>query len=256
MSRLSLACILCGAFAFLSGQVQPAAPHFGAVSIRIQRSDYEEAVRSHGPVYPGGRYANHSAVLWSLITFAHPQFMFPGKTIVGLPDWAGGKDGAVFDIEAVPAVGTSPDLTTMRRMMDGVLVERFGLRYHIEQHTMPVFLLKTSDAGSHYMKPSPPGQQSLKVSFGSQGVYGRGISMDDLAGTAAAFFFDRPILNRTGLSGFYDIEMPPPPGVYMGRFDNKSLTMHELEMLGFELVSQQADVPVMVIDHVAKPTPN
>jgi len=38
--------------------------------------------------------------------------------------------------------------------------------------------------------------------------------------------------------------------------DNRSAIEREVDRLGMKLVAGKADVPVMVVDHVAMPTPN
>jgi len=237
---------------------------FGAVSIKIQPPGYrpprEEAI---GPVRPCGRYSNQHAILWTLITFAHPQYQFPGKTVVGLPDWAFGRPGSVMDFEAVPEAGTSPDLTQMQQMMDSALADRFGLKFHMEKRRMPVLFLELSPGGPRLVNPSPPGQQSLLLRIGPSAIFGRGASMDELAGLIGTHFETKPVLNRTGLEGFYDIDLAPPPRspsggpiARMDAGDNRSAIEREVDRLGMKLVAGKADVPVMVVDHVAMPTPN
>lgn len=139
--------------------------------------------------------------------------------------------------------------------MDAVLAERFGLKYHIENRRMPVLFLEVDRGGPHYLKPSPSGEQSLDLRLGMK-VYGRGVSMDELAAKAGSYFLGRPTLNRTSLNGFYDIDTPAPGGAYMGRDANQSRMMRQLKQMGLKLVSGKADVPVIVVDHVTMPTPN
>lgn len=229
---------------------------FGAVSIKREPPDYRLQTPAHGPVWPGGRYSDRQAILWSLIVFAHPQYVYPEKTIVGLPGWAYGQDGAWFDIDAVPEAGTSPTLAQMQQMMDAVLADRFQLRYHIEHRPMKVYFLEVGPGGTHHIAPAQPGDQSLQFRAGDTGIFARGASMDELAGRMGSYYMDRPLLNRTGLNGFYDIDYQPHSGGYFSRQDRQSRAQNLLEQMGFKLVAGKADVPVMVVDHVAMPTAN
>lgn len=244
----------------LCGQVGPALPRFAAVSIKTQPPSYRlPRGEQIGPVRAGGKYIDEHAILWTLIAFAHPQCLIPGKTVVGLPDWAYGRPGAIFDFAAVPAAGTSPDVAQMQQMMDVVLADRFQLEYRMEHRTMPVFFLEVAPGGPQIMKASKPGQQSLLLRVGPGAILARGASLDQIAGVIGSHFEDRPVLNRTGLEGFYDIDLKPPArtlGARSGEEDNRSDIERELSALGLKLVAGRAEVPVMVVVHVSMPTPN
>lgn len=165
---------------------QATAPlQFGVVSIRVQPPGYRSEAPTHGPVYPGGKFIDHHAGLWTLISFAHPQYVYPEKTIVGLPRWAYGS--VLLDVECIPEAGTSPDLTQMEQMMDTVLADRFHLKYHTEIRRMDVYFMEVAHGGIHYITPSAPGQQSLLLGL-SQKAFGRGVSMDYLAARAGTFW--------------------------------------------------------------------
>jgi uncharacterized protein (TIGR03435 family) len=81
-------------------------------------------------------------------------------------------------------------------------------------------------------------------------------------------FTQRIVVDRTGLSGNYDIDltftpdrMPqgtPPPGVPIPNIDpnGPSLFTAVQEQLGLKLDSDKAPVEVLVIDHVERPTPD
>jgi len=214
---------------------------------------YRPAAPTHGPVYPGGKFIDHHAGLWTLISFAHPQYVYPEKTIVGLPRWAYGS--VLFDIECVPELGTTADLVQMEEMMDALLADRFHLRYHVETRRMQVYFMRVARGGIRLMKPSPPGEQSLQLELGEK-AFGRGVSMDYLAARAGTFWLGLPTLNRTGLAGFYDIDAPSPGGASMGLAAYKTKVERELREMGLVLIAGEAEVPVIVVDRVTLPTPN
>ena len=72
--------------------------------------------------------------------------------------------------------------------------------------------------------------------------------------------FDRPVLDRTGLDGSFDIDLTysaDNPVVDTSNAPNApSLITALREQLGLRLESTKAPVEVLVIDHVELPTPN
>lgn len=250
--RILIVLVAFGAIAV--AQRKPAPPRFAVVSIRVDPPQSGRvAIPTMGPVHLGGRYSDQHAILWSLITFAYPQYSFPKKTLVGLPDWAYGRPGSVFDFEAVAGPGAPPNMTEMREMMAAALADRFHLRFHVATRQMPVFLLEVARGGPHDMHPSAPGQQSLLLMLGP-GITGLGATMDEFAAEAGALFEDRPVLNRTGLGGFYDIRVPATSGSPYAAGGIRILRL--LKALGLKLVPANSSVPVMVVDNVTRPTPN
>lgn len=81
-------------------------------------------------------------------------------------------------------------------------------------------------------------------------------------------FTQRVVVDRTGLSGLFDIDLsftpermpqgPPPPGAPPLNIDpnGPSLFTALQEQLGLKLDSEKAPVEVLVIDHVERPTPD
>ncbi len=94
----------------------------------------------------------------------------------------------------------------------------------------------------------------------------RGITLDAFAKFLATPV-RRPVIDRTGLAGDFDIELgmstefgppPPPPGLpdQVDRTSAPSIFTALQEQLGLKLESQRGPVDVLVIDHVEPPVPN
>jgi len=78
----------------------------------------------------------------------------------------------------------------------------------------------------------------------------------------------RPVIDRTGLEGSYDLELesssdlglrqasPGSAGADTLTPDGLSLFTAMQEQLGLRLEASRGDVDVLVIDHVERPTPN
>ena len=98
-------------------------------------------------------------------------------------------------------------------------------------------------------------------------LVGGGASVAQLT-QVLSMFAQRIVVDKTGLTGAYDIDltftpdrMPqgaPPPGVTMPNIDpnGPSLFTAVQEQLGLKLESQRAPIEVLVIDHVERPTPD
>jgi uncharacterized protein (TIGR03435 family) len=103
----------------------------------------------------------------------------------------------------------------------------------------------------------------MRIGIGQ--LTGRSITMQQVAGALSGPAL-RPVIDRSGLAGVYDIELKwgealppgtlpdgaPPPSSANG----PSLFTAVREQLGLKLEATRANVPVLVIDSVSMPTPN
>lgn len=178
----------------------PATARFAVVSIKPVRPGTPFAPDANGPVIPGGKYVDHQTSLARLIIFAFPEYASPGKTLVGLPEWAYGS--SLFDFDAEPGQGTAPSVAEMRRMMASALADRFHLRHHVKHEEMPVLVLAVAQGGTRFLKCSATVQPSMQVHFGFDRITGRGVPADELAAVVGIFFQGTPVVNHTHVSAF------------------------------------------------------
>lgn len=239
---------------------------FEVVSIRAVGPGFRHTVEwgAPGPVRPDGSYVNPGASVGELIAFAYPGAATPNVTLYGLPSWTREFPGAIYDIEAKPPAGIHPDRAQMRQMMQGVLRDRFGLRFHMESRTLPVYFLEVAPTGTRNIREVGSGEKDLKGWVGIQWSYvafmADPISMAGFAKRIEGFF-RRPVLDRTGMTGLYAINMPPkrepaPPRNAPLLSSSERLKRALPVELGLRLAPGNARVAVMVIDHLARPTPN
>ena len=72
----------------------------------------------------------------------------------------------------------------------------------------------------------------------------------------------RPVVDRTGLAGLYDVEytfapQPPGPSTELAAGANVPPVLVALEeQLGLKLESERTQVPVLVVESVGRPTEN
>jgi uncharacterized protein (TIGR03435 family) len=170
-----------------------------------------------------------------------------------------------FAIEATMPPGTSKE--TARLMLQRALAERFGLKVHWEKRDTPVYALVPGKNGVKIQPVADPDHPKLRSTIlpngkaaGSSLHMGPGefwdaaTSMDRFAknlwGLAG---LDRPVVDMTGLTGVYTIDLhwtpPQPPG--SGQGDPAILSVVEAK-LGLRLEKRTLPYKVLVVDHVEK----
>lgn len=251
------------------------APRFEAASIKANTS----ATRAVGFDLPAGRVQITNAPLRFIIRQA---YRIPEPRILGGPDWMG---IVRFDITATaPAAGWTGDRA--RQMLQSLLADRFKLVTHMETRNLPIYTLVVAKAGSlgPNLRPSArecsgsgPKMADGKVQCGllvSQAatranLRGGGLAFGDVVRTLGDYV-DRPLEDRTGLNGRYDLELqftadrgavpggPVPGGLTTTAADTDipALPTALLEQLGLRLEPTRGDVDVMVVDGVDRPTGN
>jgi uncharacterized protein (TIGR03435 family) len=229
----------------------------------------------------------------SYIVFAYKMSNFQLKNLIPtLPKFVMNDR---FDIEAHAPAGANPTKDQMRLMIQAVLADRFKLAIHIETKQLPIlaFVLDKSGKTGPNLKPypdgtpcnsSPTGASSgqsqtvgglfpmlcsgiLQMTPSSPGLLhigGRNITIQLMADLLPEFDndIDRPVVDRTGLTGTYDfsLEFQPqvPSGANAPAGDALGSTFLEAlkDQLGIRLDSQTGPADIYVIDHVEEPSPN
>jgi uncharacterized protein (TIGR03435 family) len=128
------------------------------------------------------------------------------------PDWLTDEH---FDISAKASDASAID--EMRLMMRTLLAERMGVRIHGETRELPVYYLTLAKNGPRLHRATEKGPTQFAESVG-EGLahFGRNkmlmvadhISMADLA-EQLSDPLQRPVIDRTGLKGRYDIRLDP-----------------------------------------------
>jgi len=246
----------------------------------------------------GGRF---TATGFSLKMLVGRGYAVPASQIVGGPSWA---DSERYDIEAKAPEGA----TQFQPMLQSLLEDRFKLRIHKETKDLPVYELVVAKSGlkmklSEDQTPPPPVAQAAPPQdrgagprggpgpggspFGPgprpRGTAGRGSINGHLLFEGSAVgvqmlvttlqgMVDRPVVDKTGLSGLFDMRLewvpgseappspfgpnpnapsPPPP-------DDSAPTVFTAlqEQLGLRLEGGKAPLEVVVIDSAERPTEN
>jgi bla regulator protein blaR1 len=202
--------------------------------------------------------------------------------IIGAPGWV--KTDR-YDIEAKVSAEDAPKLDKLKRdqrnaMLQPLLADRFGLKFHHETRELPVYALVVAKGGPKLKESKPetagtdgtPARHMTMIN-GRGSIEGQGSTMDNLAHVLSPTV-GRTIVDKTGLTGNYDYTLhwtpddaPPPmaggpdgarpPGENApADTSGPSLLTAIQEQLGLKLESEKGPVDVIVIDHIDKPSEN
>lgn len=243
----------------------------------------------------GAQYRSKFLSLRDYVSIAYKVKMYQ---VVG-PDWIASER---FDISAKIPTGTSRE--NVLEMLQSLLASRFAMKLHRDHKEFPVYALLVAKGGSK-LKETPPDSEAaeaggsrayvdVKASGGPQGTtveYGHGSYFTfggnqlearkvDMSRAAELLgrYLDRPVVDQTGLKGFYDFKLTLTPEDYRAmlirsavsagiNLPNEALrlldnatddSLHSaLAAVGLKLEPRKAPLEVLVIDHIEKtPTEN
>ncbi len=195
--------------------------------------------------------------------------------ISGLPGWA---NSFHFDINAKisdPDVDAIKKLSRDQRraMIATLLNDRFHLRAHIETKTLPVYDLVIAKGGSKLKENAAPPAASLDPGAAPSSLKPGSFMISDSQMTGVAipisvlvpnlgFQVQRNVIDKTGLTGKYDISLKWTPAELEGKTDTSTdnnapdLFTALQEQLGLKLEPSKGPVDTLVVDHIEMPSAN
>ncbi len=197
-----------------------------------------------------------------LINFAYGLH---AKQITGGPDWIRTDK---YDLQAKPDIDGRPSDRQLKSMVAKLLTDRFQLTFHREKKELAVYAITVAKGGQK-LTPSD-GSSNLPSLFfrGLGNLPARNATMTDFAGVMQSAVLDRPVVDQTGLAGRFDFQLlwtpdefqfgglgvkPPPPS---DKDTAPDLFTAFQQQLGLKLESTKAQVDVVVVDRVEKPSEN
>lgn len=227
-------------------------PSFAVATIK----PHDPASNRQGFDAVGDRYGIHGQTIVSLMMFA---YAIDKHQIVDTPDSARIDR---FDIEGTTDTPGEPSLHQQQEMLQKLLADRFGLRFHREKREIPVYIIQIAKGGPKLTPAAHPELEadqnaSTHGSSTEVTVTITSASMQDFI-LGMQFFFERPLVDQTGITGKYDITLRythdetnatdpnAPPGLFTAI----------QEQLGLKLEPTKAMTDVFVIDHVERPSAN
>jgi len=283
MSRtlfVALAAAMLGAA--LGAQAPAASPVFDVTSVKVNR----DGALSNGVLSPG-LFEQTNVTLNQLVRMAY------GHDATGGPNWVGVEHFDVagkgsFDLSAYlpSADGSAPRVYLMLRAL---LADRFKLATHLTTVERPVYALTLArddgrfGPGLHrsdvncaavlaaqvrHENPELPAsarRPPCGLQLGHGRIHGNAITMAQLA-NALNGIADRPVVDQTGLAGYYDVDIdwlgapqagssdrPPAPST-LRNIDDEPIFSELRSQLGLKLEPTRAGIDRVVIDHAEQPT--
>lgn len=255
--------------AALVAQAPPAAgqPVSYVASIKLNLDANPRGGSEYSPA--SGRFTATAISVGTLLRLA---YRLQSYQLVGLPDRISRER---FDIVAKADQNPAPQQTLLRAL----LRDRFRLSVRHETRDMPIFALVAAkkggesgpaltksgfDCAAYLAGPHPPPEPDrtpmCATRIGPGLLAGKAISMATLAASLAPFV-SRFVVDKTGLTGGYDVELTwtpehgPAPDA---RDDSSGPTVFTAlqEQLGMKLTAEKGPVDVLVVEHIEEPSPN
>ena len=217
--------------------------------------------------FRGGHFTTRNTNVNDLIAFAYGLHT---KQIIDGPPWFGTD---LYDIEGKPDVEGRPSPAQMQTMVQGLLSDRFQLKFHHDKRELSVYVISVASGGPKMTKSTAAPDDP--IGFGLRGLGDlvvRNLTMPGFATWMQSGIMDKPVVDQTELSDRYDFQLkwtpdesqfaqfrgtgaivPPPTD------DPKappSLYTAMQEQLGLKMGPAKFPDDVIVIDHVEKPSEN
>jgi uncharacterized protein (TIGR03435 family) len=234
------------------GQTPAPRPEFEVVAIKLNASG-STATGFDFP--PSGLFRSTNTPLSTLFRFAYDV---SDQTMAGAPDW--------FNDDRYDIVAKAPARTpyaTLRLLLQSLFAEQLKMTVHTEPKTISAYSLMVAKAPARLQTPDGT-EKTGCVPVGAQGPSAGGrhmqcsMTMPELAHalpSLAPAYVTKPVVDQTGLAGTYDFRLD-----WVGDADIDTVggvtIFGAVEKLGLKLVSEKVQVPVVVIDHVEKPSLN
>jgi uncharacterized protein (TIGR03435 family) len=227
---------------------------------------------------PGGHFVGSLSVL----SFVSIGYQVPVYRIEGLPDWA---RTTRFLVNA-RANQQQPEFEERSAYFRGLLVDRFHLNAHVERREMDVYTLtlarsdgklgpglRRSDVNCDQTiaearkrnlagerpGPPPPGVRPTCGVVGGISVMTAGATELAPLVNMLAQALGKPVVDKTGLTGRFDIDFKAaPPSAREGSVPTSLLPISTAleDQLGLKMQTGRGSVDVLVIDRLDLPTEN
>jgi uncharacterized protein (TIGR03435 family) len=178
--------------------------------------------------------------------------------IVGAPPWFSTDP---YDIDGVPDAEGEPAFRQEQIMIQKLLADRFGIKFHHEKRELALYAITIAKGGPK-MTPNTTGREGQPDQTGNG--HGSWQSMKFTNNTMADFALEmqfevgKPVVDQTGLTGRYDFTLKfttdeahlddpnAPPGFFTAL----------QEQIGLKLEPKKDLADVLVIDHAERPSEN
>jgi uncharacterized protein (TIGR03435 family) len=180
-------------------------------------------------------------------------FGIRASQIEGAPGWI---ETDQYDLQAT--TGTAKDLNDieLQPYWQSMLATRFRMKYHREAKEMQVYALTVAKGGPKLPVNTGGGDASTHLASNAHHVSltSTHISMPRFAELLAKRL-DRDVIDKTGLTGVYDVKLDWSPDLSTDTGFSSIFTALQ-EQLGLKLESGNGPVEIIAIDNIERPTEN
>ncbi len=247
-------------------QAPPVRPMFDAFEVAT--------IKPTAPDWRGGRYMRMQSARqfeakgYALRILLAAAYNLTPQAISGGPAWV---DSDLYDILAKTPGDVRPTLEEQLSMLRKLLSERFSLAFHRQEKEFSIYALTVAKGGPK-LTPSEPvtapeGAPPLvfRLSPDRAQLPARDATMAELAWVMQRAAVDRPVVDKTGLSGRYDFELEWTPdetqfggNAPTGNPDAPKPDLFSAlqQQLGLRLEATRGPVNTLVIDQIQRPSSN
>jgi uncharacterized protein (TIGR03435 family) len=261
--HIALAALTLAASGILAQPPSPR-PKFDAFEVAtIKPVDHDAKSGRYITMQGNNRFVEKDYTLKLLIAAA---YNLNSKAISGGPGWI---ESDHYDIAAVTPGEVRPTHDEQMSMLRSLLADRFKLTFHREQKEFSIYELEVAKGGPK-LKPStaPPDDppQLISTVYPQRMVLpARNVTMSDLTSLMQRAMLDRPVVDKTGLSGRYDfdLEWAPDETQFGGEVPTASADAPSLplfsaiqQQLGLKLEATRGPIEALVVDTAERPSAN
>ncbi|MEO6805892.1 MAG: TIGR03435 family protein [Edaphobacter sp.] len=250
-------------------------PVYEVVSVKPNKSDAQMIEDE-----PEDGFKAKAITLQQLVALAYAgtPFSLIDAQVEGAPSWFRSEK---FDIDAkvddseIPVLkkvdedddfvavvqAMAQGVPSMRmKMLQTLLADRFKMKTHYVTKELPVYALVVVKRGPKVKEAANPDPHKREIGTSDGGLDGKNVPLSLLP----ILFFSarevgRPVIDETGLKGYYDFDLKWTPEGHVGELSADAppgLFTAIQEQLGLKLEPTKGPVRVLVIDHVERPAAN
>ena len=230
-------------------------------------------IKPTDPANPGryfrvaGRiYYAHDVSLADLIDLSYS--VHPNQ-IIDAPAWVRTDK---FDLVGTHPGDDDPGAAQWLAMIRNLLADRFALKLHRERRDLASYVLTVDKSGPKNLTPSTSTSPypSLEFNRMPNGIVlpARNAALSQFCQMMQQVVLDRPVIDRTGLSGRFDFQLAFLPNE--SQFDgHPPVTASQVtgepapelfdalrSQLGLKLEAVKVSTPVLIVEHAERPTAN
>ena len=277
MRFLSAVVVAAGlAAVIVNAQAPPAAASRPAFEVASVRPNTSGSATMRSRILQGGRF---EAINFPVIQLIQTAYQLRSFQIIGAPSWLSDRYDVIAKAETEFPPTEPGRIGAVPPMLQSLLADRFVLVAHRETRDMDIYALVRARADGQLgprlrpsdldcesisrtgVKPPPsppiPGMRQVQpcgMRAGAGNVVASGATLEALTANLSGAT-SRMVENRTGLTGAFDIDLNWAPDTSADT-SLPSLFTALQEQLGLKLESTRAPVDVLVINSIARPTPD